>query len=147
MLRGRIALASVYLCFVCLLGLTPQLAAKLCIDDIFVKLETLIGKVHNLEGLNCTLYTPTTDDYLNCPKSTLKCFANEVKVLTEELEAVNVHGMYNFPLIKGLQKLAVRIKKKESDCRRCEVLIEKEAKLFLDDLKTILQMTNFKYCA
>lgn len=47
----------------------------------------------------------------NCPKSILKCLADEVKVLTEELEAFNVPGMHEFPLIKNLRRLAVRIKK------------------------------------
>lgn len=111
MLRGRLALASVYLCFVCLLGLTLQMPAKPCANDIFAKLEALVGEVHNLEGLNCTLYTPTTEDFKNCPKSILKCLADEVKVLTEELEAFNVPGMHEFPLIKNLRRLAVRIKK------------------------------------
>nr|XP_033486802.1 interleukin 15, like isoform X1 [Epinephelus lanceolatus] len=179
MLRGRLALASVYLCFVCLLGLTLQLPAKPCANDIFAKLEALVGEVHNLEGLNCTLYTPTTEDFkkcyqnyekeefytgelhvplseisrlkdnefrINCPKSTLKCLADEVKVLTEELEAFNVSGMHEFPLIKNLRRLAVRIKKTESNCPRCELLIEKEAKLFLKDLHTILEMMNFSNC-
>ncbi|XP_049923437.1 interleukin 15, like isoform X1 [Epinephelus moara] len=147
MLRGRLALASVYLCFVCLLGLTLQLPAKPCANDIFAKLEALVGEVHNLEGLNCTLYTPTTEDFKqNCPKSTLKCLAEEVKVLTEELEAFNVPGMHEFPLIKNLRRLAARIKKTESNCPRCELLIEKEAKLFLKDLHTILEMMNFSNC-
>ncbi|XP_042342035.1 interleukin 15, like isoform X2 [Plectropomus leopardus] len=144
MLRGRFAAGSVYACFVCLLGLTAQ-PAKLRTQDIFPKINTLKAKVPLLEGLNCTLYTPTRQDYQNCPVSTLRCFADEVKVLTEELEAIGVPGMRRFPLITSLKKHARWLEKtqqKTSDCLQCELLTEKEPQPFLGDLISIIQMVN-----
>ncbi|XP_044057491.1 interleukin 15, like isoform X5 [Siniperca chuatsi] len=63
MLRGRRALVSVYLCFVCLLSLTAQPAAKPCTQDIIKRVKFLIIKAPDLKWLHCRLYTPTIDDF------------------------------------------------------------------------------------
>lgn len=51
MLRGRLALVSVYLCFVCLLTPMPQSAARLCAQDIIRKVQVLIHKAPALVGV------------------------------------------------------------------------------------------------
>ncbi len=48
MLRGRLALASVYLCFVCLVTLTLQPAARPCTLDTIRSVEVLIDKAPEL---------------------------------------------------------------------------------------------------
>lgn len=46
--RGRLTLASVRLCFVFLLGLLPQPAAKMCYKDTVKRVHNLIARVSNL---------------------------------------------------------------------------------------------------
>ncbi|XP_044057489.1 interleukin 15, like isoform X3 [Siniperca chuatsi] len=142
MLRGRRALVSVYLCFVCLLSLTAQPAAKPCTQDIIKRVKFLIIKAPDL-WLHCRLYTPTIDDFQqNCPSSTLKCFANEIKVLIEEWETVQ--GIHSLKI--RLEKLASLFNQTESECRQCELLEEKEAEVFLKGLHGTLEMMNSQHC-
>ncbi|KAK2913110.1 hypothetical protein Q8A73_007223 [Channa argus] len=95
--------------------------------------------------LNTRLYTPKSTDHEKCPSSTLKCFAAEVKVLTEEwMEVVE-----NFPrlkLDKMLYTLASTFKQAESDCPECELLQEENAENFLNCLLSTLQCMNSLYC-
>lgn len=147
MLRGRLALVSVYLCLVCLPGLTPQL--RFCPQDIIKHVKYFSGKASALMWLDCRLYTPTTEDFQNCPISALTCFAGEIKVLIEEWVTVNVSGIRRSILNKNVEKLAKKLNEtiKESECLQCEHLKEKEAQTFLKHLQETLEMINVQYTA
>ncbi|XP_070685786.1 interleukin 15, like isoform X3 [Pempheris klunzingeri] len=145
MLRRRLALASVYLCLVCMLAPTPQpIAANLCTKDIIKKVQTLIGKAPKL-WLDCRLYTPSPEDYeQNCPSSTMKCFADELKVLIQEWETIGaIHG---FRFNTKVEKLASLLNQTKPECLRCELLKEETAETFLKGLHLTLQMMNFVHC-
>ncbi|XP_038549917.1 interleukin 15, like isoform X5 [Micropterus salmoides] len=159
MLRGRPAFASVYLCFVCLLSLLPsQLAAKPCTRDILKQVKFLVKLAPSLDGgwtdgknpaiitksVDCRLYTPTIDDYQNCPSSTLKCFADEIKVLIEEWSTVG--KIPCFTLNISLTTLASKFNQTESECRQCELFREEEAENFLKGLQLTLEMMNSQHC-
>nr|XP_020478378.1 interleukin-15 isoform X2 [Monopterus albus] len=144
MMRGGPALTSVYLCFVCLLALKPQPAANPCSRDIRRNLNSYIEKAPELKWLNCSLYTPTTADYQKCPISTLKCFADEIEVLTKEWDIVGENKFYRFGLNRKLKQI---FNKTETGCLQCERLKEKDAKHFLEELQTILQFIFNKYCS
>ncbi|XP_067363222.1 interleukin 15, like isoform X2 [Channa argus] len=145
MLRGTPSLVSVFLCFVCLHILTPHPATRRCTQDTIRRVNVLIEKAPSLTWLNTRLYTPKSTDHEKCPSSTLKCFAAEVKVLTEEwMEVVE-----NFPrlkLDKMLYTLASTFKQAESDCPECELLQEENAENFLNCLLSTLQCMNSLYC-
>ncbi|XP_038549919.1 interleukin 15, like isoform X7 [Micropterus salmoides] len=144
MLRGRPAFASVYLCFVCLLSLLPsQLAAKPCTRDILKQVKFLVKLAPSL-SVDCRLYTPTIDDYQNCPSSTLKCFADEIKVLIEEWSTVG--KIPCFTLNISLTTLASKFNQTESECRQCELFREEEAENFLKGLQLTLEMMNSQHC-
>ncbi|XP_050921557.1 interleukin 15, like isoform X3 [Lates calcarifer] len=151
MLTGRPALATVLLCLVCLLALKPQPAAAAaaairCTRDIIKWVGELIKKTSDL-WLDCRLYTPTIQDYQqNCPSSTLKCFADEVKVLVKEWETVGVVGFRNLKLNIKLEILASRFNQTESECRQCELLKVQNATVFLEDLRSTLQIINTDFC-
>ncbi|XP_038549918.1 interleukin 15, like isoform X6 [Micropterus salmoides] len=145
MLRGRPAFASVYLCFVCLLSLLPsQLAAKPCTRDILKQVKFLVKLAPSLKSVDCRLYTPTIDDYQNCPSSTLKCFADEIKVLIEEWSTVG--KIPCFTLNISLTTLASKFNQTESECRQCELFREEEAENFLKGLQLTLEMMNSQHC-
>ncbi|XP_039678696.1 interleukin 15, like isoform X2 [Perca fluviatilis] len=148
MLRGRLALASVYLFFVCLLGLMHQSAARACSPDTLTKVRNLITETPAMkEKLNCSLYTPTAQDYKTCPKSTLKCFTNETKVLIEEWVAINFGPISTLRKVhRNLQILSAKFNQPESECRQCEFLNEKNAEEFLEQLAVTLQTMNSEYC-
>ncbi|XP_045930887.1 interleukin 15, like isoform X2 [Micropterus dolomieu] len=144
MLRGRPAFASVYLCLVCLLSLLPpQLAAKPCTRDILRQVKVLVKLAPSL-SVDCRLYTPTIDDYQNCPSSTLKCFADEIKVLIEEWRTVRI--LPRFTLNISLTTLASKFNQTESECRQCELFREEEAENFLKGLQLTLEMMNSQHC-
>ncbi|XP_078103289.1 interleukin 15, like isoform X2 [Sander vitreus] len=148
MLRGWLALASVYLFFVCLPGLMPQPAAKPCSLDTRKRVENLIKIAPGMkEKLNCSLYTPTDQDFETCPKSALKCFANETKVLIQEWEDVNFRVVRPYRnLSKKLEILSAKLNQSESECRQCEFLNEQNAETFLKQLKSTVEMMNRLYC-
>ncbi|XP_070761987.1 interleukin 15, like isoform X2 [Enoplosus armatus] len=146
MLRGRLALVTVCLCLVCLrlvclLALPAQPATRLCTQDLIKKVNRLIRRAPSLKWLDCRLYTPTVDDYQNCPSSTLKCFADELKVLVEEWETAQ-----GVRLNTELEKLALLLfNQTESECRQCELLQEENAERFLRGLHSTLEMMNSQY--
>nr|XP_046246073.1 interleukin 15, like isoform X2 [Scatophagus argus] len=141
MLRGRLTLASVCLYLVCPLGLRLQPAAKLYTEDVIRRVESLI--VSDLTELDCRLYTPTIEDYQKCPSSTMKCFADEVKVLIEEWENFPAGGLR---LNIKLKKLAKLLNKTEaSECLQCELSKEEKAEKFLKDLALTLRTMNFQH--
>ncbi|KAF0030947.1 hypothetical protein F2P81_017678 [Scophthalmus maximus] len=88
-------------------------------------------------SLKSRLYTPTMADFQqNCPSSTLKCFAAEVKVLDDEWKTrrLNVSHM--------LEVLAASFNQAESGCRQCECFDEETAEEFLKVLLSTLQNAN-----
>ncbi|KAG5837303.1 hypothetical protein ANANG_G00237870 [Anguilla anguilla] len=87
------------------------------------------------------LYTPNKADYEKCPKSTLTCFAEEVKVLLYHIPALQK----KIEKIKGdLNRRLTSINKREDhgNCSQCEVNKMESAVTFLKTLKYILQMIN-----
>ncbi|XP_041796936.1 interleukin 15, like isoform X3 [Chelmon rostratus] len=142
MLRGRLALVSVHLCFFCLSALMPQPAANVCTKDIMKNVQFLINTSDLV--LDCRLYTPTINDYQqNCPSATMKCFAAEISVLMEEWETIPYHG---FGLDKKLEKLAKLLNQTESECHQCEFFKEQNAEKFLNNLHSTLQRMNSEHC-
>ncbi|CAJ1066263.1 interleukin 15%2C like [Xyrichtys novacula] len=95
-----------------------------------------------MELLDCRLYTPTINDYQNCPQTTMKCFADEVKVLIEEWETVK--DAHVIRLDKMLKQLATKLPQTASECRQCELLQEEKAEKFLEYLERTLQMGSIK---
>ncbi|XP_035477934.1 interleukin 15, like isoform X2 [Scophthalmus maximus] len=134
MLRGRPALVMVILCQVCLLA--PKSAAGLRSLDVIKRVQLLIREAPKKVSLKSRLYTPTMADFQNCPSSTLKCFAAEVKVLDDEWKTrrLNVSHM--------LEVLAASFNQAESGCRQCECFDEETAEEFLKVLLSTLQNAN-----
>ncbi|XP_078140479.1 uncharacterized protein LOC139913106 isoform X2 [Centroberyx gerrardi] len=140
MLRGRPALMSVFLWFVYLPVQTS--GAPACSHEAFQIVSNLTQTANEMEWLNSTLYTPTLDDYMKCPTSTLNCFAQEVKVLNVEWPTLR-------PTLKlTLRRLAKHLGNLErrsinQTCyQMCELHEEKAAGEFLETLKVILQNMN-----
>ncbi|XP_056231116.1 interleukin 15, like isoform X5 [Seriola aureovittata] len=128
MLRGRPALEVVFLCFVCVLSLKPQPDARICSQDIILRVEFLIKKAPNLK----------------CPSSTFKCFAAEIKVLTDEWKTFDNIPKFKLNILLG--ELATSFNQTESECRQCELFKEQNAEKFLKDLLSTLQFINEQYC-
>ncbi|XP_038549914.1 interleukin 15, like isoform X2 [Micropterus salmoides] len=80
----------------------------------------------------------------NCPSSTLKCFADEIKVLIEEWSTVG--KIPCFTLNISLTTLASKFNQTESECRQCELFREEEAENFLKGLQLTLEMMNSQHC-
>ncbi|XP_034557149.1 interleukin 15, like [Notolabrus celidotus] len=139
MMTGRRGLASACLCFLCLLALTQKLAAGNQIRGILRQVKTLIKKAP-MRLLDCRLYTPHISDYKKCPRSTMQCFADEVKVLIEEWETLQ--GVRFFRLDRELENLAKKLNKTTPECLRCELLQEENAEEFLGHLEKTLQMIS-----
>ncbi|KAG7240173.1 hypothetical protein INR49_027245 [Caranx melampygus] len=145
MLRARPTLDGVFLCFVCLLSLEPQADAEICTQDIIVRVESLIRLAPELSWLDSRLYTPTLRDYMKCPSSTIRCFAEEAEVLTDEWETI-VKRIRRFKLSILLKELATYFNETESVCLRCELLTEQNAENFLNNLLSTLQYINTQHC-
>ncbi|XP_056906533.1 interleukin 15, like isoform X4 [Takifugu flavidus] len=117
------------LCVIFLLTVALQLAAKkACSYDIIISVQTLINSTSSLK----------------CPKSTLMCFAEEVKVLQRESESKA------FSLIRMLRNVAGSPfqpqPQPQPDCLQCEVHAERATEQFLGDLLTVLQRMNADNC-
>ncbi|XP_059187880.1 interleukin 15, like isoform X2 [Centropristis striata] len=159
LLRGRIAVASAYLCFVCLLAVVSQPVSRPCSKDIIKRVKSLIEKEPQLRELNCTLYTPTAEDFRrwldcrlytptvedfrNCPRSTLKCFADELQVLIEEWD---LHRLKKLKLNTRVENLALTLNQTDPECLQCELLKEENAKKFLQSLQETIEMANLRGC-
>ncbi|XP_047676956.1 interleukin 15, like isoform X2 [Tachysurus fulvidraco] len=78
------------------------------------------------------LYTPTLQNYKNCSRSTMECFAKEMIVLVSETDEAS-----KLPI--RLQKLQQNLSNKIPPCPKCEVYNETQAEIFLNTLITILQ--------
>ncbi|XP_069017128.1 interleukin 15, like isoform X3 [Embiotoca jacksoni] len=145
MLRERTALVSVFLCFVCVLARPPQTTArtKRCqTQDIIQRVQILMNAAPT-QSLDGRQYTPTVLNYeQNCPKTTLNCFADELKVLIDEW---GVHVCSDCSKLDlKVKKLANTNKPESPACGPCEVMPEEDAVKFLQDLITTLQLMNSK---
>ncbi|XP_041653912.1 interleukin 15, like isoform X2 [Cheilinus undulatus] len=140
MLTGRRGLASVCLCFFCLLTLPQQPAALNCYRDILHRVKTL-SKVAPLNSLDCMLYTPAIDDYENCSKSALKCFAAEVTVIIQEWKTIEKVNR-KWDLDEKLAEVADLLNQTNPECLQCEQLKEENAKDFFRVLETFIQLMN-----
>ncbi|XP_063349657.1 interleukin 15, like isoform X1 [Pelmatolapia mariae] len=144
MQRERPALVSVFvfLCSVNIIAITQ----KPCSRDLYVQIESLKEKVSNISKklqLNCSLYTPTMEDYEQiCPRTMMQCFASEMIVLVNEWELEPKWKKLNILL----NRLASRINQTASKCRRCEVMKEENATTFLENLLWTVEKTNSDYC-
>ncbi|XP_074534768.1 interleukin 15, like [Halichoeres trimaculatus] len=139
MLIQRRGLASVYLCFFCLMAVTQKLAAQNCIIGIRNTVRRFIERFPLL--LDCKLYTPSITDYQKCPRTAMKCFAEEVKVLIEEIKIVQLRRPPDLNMM--LNRLAERLDQTNSECPQCELLQEETAADFLKALsKTLTVMSN-----
>lgn len=139
MLKGRQGLASVFLCFFCLLTLLQQPALS-CYRDILNRVESL-SKAAPLNLLDCMLYTPTTNNYENCSKSALKCFAAEVKVVIQEWKTIEKLKR-KWDLDTRLNEVAELLNQTNTECFQCEQLTEKNATEFFRDLETYIKQMN-----
>lgn len=140
MLVQRRGLMSACLCFFCLLAVTQRLVAQNCIQGILRTVQLFIKKVP-MKLTDCRLYTPSIVHYQNCPQTTMQCFADEVKVLIEELKTIEAPSLPD--LNKMLDRLAQTLNQNNSECPQCELLQEEKAADFLQALRqTLTLMSN-----
>ncbi|XP_071387925.1 interleukin 15, like [Centroberyx affinis] len=141
MLRGRPALMSVFLWFVYLPVQTS--GAPACSREAVHIVSNLTQKAKETEWLTSRLYTPTMDDYNKCPISTLKCFAQEVKVLKVEWPSNGPTTTTTTNLLQLARHLGNLGRQINQTCNQmCELHEEKAAGEFLETLKVILQSMN-----
>ncbi|KAG8001686.1 hypothetical protein GBF38_002672 [Nibea albiflora] len=112
MLTGWLALASVHLCLVCQLPAVLP-GPNLCSHDLHTNVQTLISS-SDVTLLDSKLYTPTIDDYKKCPRSTMKCFAEEMKVLIVEWETIPYKGINLSHRLNKLVKKLNQVRRKET---------------------------------
>ncbi|CAL8374702.1 unnamed protein product [Gadus morhua 'NCC'] len=103
------------------------------------------------EGVNLTLYTPTTTDMQSCGNASLKCFLDEVKVLYIELDVGGESGKSLQDLIKKMKSslsLLSNYPVPEASCElmSCELHPEMSADSFLHNLGIFLKQMNSSYC-
>ncbi|XP_062274623.1 interleukin 15, like [Scomber scombrus] len=142
--RMRPALGTVLLCFICLPTLTPQQSSLTpCSQEGIIHVNNLLNSTLNMNRLGCKLYTPTVIDYENCPRDTLKCFADEVKVIILELNTVPEVTRRLYSILNSLSK---RFNESKSACPQCECHKEEKAEIFLRNLLKTLQRMNNEHC-
>ncbi|XP_047248511.1 interleukin 15, like isoform X2 [Girardinichthys multiradiatus] len=150
MLRGSSALVSVFLCSVCLVVVLTRSPApskkRPCSKDIIIKVTSLKKSLLNQTLVNCTLYTPTIEDYKKCPSAAFKCFADEMIVLSEELKISGLTYDLALSLNRMLKRLAQSFKQPESDCHQCELHKEESADGLLEALQEVLWLMNSEFC-
>uniref|UniRef100_A0A3P9NKE4 Interleukin n=1 Tax=Poecilia reticulata TaxID=8081 RepID=A0A3P9NKE4_POERE len=96
--------------------------------------------------MDFSLYTPSVDDCKQkCPAAALRCFADELSVLCEEMKVSSL-DCTEPKLSQSLRTLAKKFNKSESDCRPCELHPEESPKDFLGVLLNILEWINSKNC-
>nr|AAR25702.1 interleukin-15 [Tetraodon nigroviridis] len=126
------------LCVLLLLSLTLQLAANNpCSRDIKQNVQSLMKSVTNQDSM---LYTPTTTDYRKCPKSTMRCFTEEAKVLEREWKNMTVR------LVKKLKVITDDLNQPQLDCPECELHRENAVLKFLENLLGVLQAIYVDNC-
>uniref|UniRef100_A0A1A7XU87 Interleukin 15, like n=1 Tax=Iconisemion striatum TaxID=60296 RepID=A0A1A7XU87_9TELE len=136
MLRARSALATVFLCSLCL----SAVQAARCSKDLVVRVQTLRNITLKQQLLNSNLYTPSIEYYQKCPRLAFKCFAEELSVLIKELD---IHDRIVYP---SLLRLACGFPDQPQQTCLCEILPEKNATEFLSDLQRTIEMMNTDFC-
>lgn len=138
MLRRGPGLANVLLYLVCLPTLTPKpLPRQTCSRDSIRQVDSLIQQAPDW-WLDTKLYTPTKDDFKNCPSSTMNCFAAEIEVLLEEWTLLYTYRK----LSTALKRIGKSRNQTESQCLQCERLQEENAETFLQGLRDTLELVN-----
>ncbi|KAM9733215.1 interleukin 15, like [Menidia menidia] len=147
MLRARgSGLAGVIACSVWLtlaLGAPPAVRRR-CSKDLLPRVEGLRGEA-GAQVLDWMLYTPSIQDFENCPRTTLKCYAAEVEVLSEELAIIS-NTTIGRTIIIMLKKLAWTFSQVESGCPQCELFPERNSSSFFSELVDTLKMVNARNC-
>lgn len=142
MLRARAALVSVFLCVVVQSACSARVVDRRCLRDLPRRIQQISNSTPVQRWNDITLYTPTTENYTNCPSATLQCFAAEMKVLIRESEITNTR----LHLSGALNKTSIRFKQLDADCLDCELLQEENGKAFLDRLLEVVQLMNIQFC-
>nr|ABB05112.1 interleukin 15 variant IL-15x [Tetraodon nigroviridis] len=113
------------LCVLLLLSLTLQLAANNpCSRDIKQNVQSLMKSVTNQK----------------CPKSTMRCFTEEAKVLEREWKNMTVR------LVKKLKVITDDLNQPQLDCPECELHRENAVLKFLENLLGVLQAIYVDNC-
>uniref|UniRef100_A0A1A8EKJ1 Interleukin n=1 Tax=Nothobranchius korthausae TaxID=1143690 RepID=A0A1A8EKJ1_9TELE len=142
MLRARSALATVFLCSLCLFAV----GAPRCSKDLVTQVQALQKTTLKQELLNSSLYTPSITYYQNCPRVAFKCFAEEVNVLIKELEVNGQTVPHSEKVGPLLQTLACGFPDQQQLACQCELLQEKNATEFLSELLRTIEMMNTEFC-
>uniref|UniRef100_A0A3P8Y4B1 Interleukin n=1 Tax=Esox lucius TaxID=8010 RepID=A0A3P8Y4B1_ESOLU len=108
--------------------------------ETILTLKYILDKPQEMESLECSLYTPTLDEYTQkCPMSTFSCYVNEVKVLVSETGRSPIKRLAE----QLIQLNSTSKQQKESDaCPCCESYSEQPPKVFLSTLRIILEKKN-----
>ncbi|XP_059370513.1 uncharacterized protein LOC132108058 isoform X2 [Carassius carassius] len=104
--------------------------------EIVIKITEELSQVKN----DSMLYTPSLADYENCSRSTLACFALEVKVLFFEIQSVA--ESLSRDLSRILKTMKYKLQDKMKPCPDCEFYQEQSFETFMETLKTVLQLMN-----
>lgn len=140
MVLRLLALCSVVLCFAS--ESVKQALDRRCLQEAPLWIQRIQETRSVQRGADIMLYTPTTENYTNCPAATLQCFAAETNVLIQEWEISNVRFSLSLALYRTAQKLG----QTDSDCLYCELLQEEDAQTFLERLLNVVQLMNTQFC-
>uniref|UniRef100_A0A672H760 Interleukin n=1 Tax=Salarias fasciatus TaxID=181472 RepID=A0A672H760_SALFA len=138
MLKAQVALVSVFLCA----AVSTRAVDRRCLRELPLQISQIWKSAPVQRRTDGALYTPTTENYTNCPGATLRCFAAEMKVLMKEWEITNVR----LSLSNALNKTSRRFQQPDSDCLHCELLQEENGQTFLERLTEVVQMMNSQFC-
>uniref|UniRef100_A0A3Q0SVC5 Interleukin n=1 Tax=Amphilophus citrinellus TaxID=61819 RepID=A0A3Q0SVC5_AMPCI len=133
MQRGRPALVSVFLSFVCII----TVSSRFCSKDLVVRVRQASCLCH----LSFILSLQQ-----NCPWTTMKCFASEMDVLIDEWEVRPTFQRLRNQLGKLAKRFNQACETVESGCPQCEVLKEENATTFLESLLSTLENINSQHC-
>ncbi|XP_051717950.1 interleukin 15, like isoform X2 [Ctenopharyngodon idella] len=122
-----------------LITLTRQIKCQsMCSRESVEMVQRIADELRKVDN-DCLLYTPTVEDYENCSRSTIKCFALELKVLFVEIQSV---ARLSEQLLRILKKLKYKLQDKMKSCPDCELYPGEKAKTFVETLQNILQRIN-----
>ncbi|KAG7470745.1 hypothetical protein MATL_G00117050 [Megalops atlanticus] len=104
-----------------------------CRREIIGVVEGILKDVSRMNSTDEGLYTPNVNDYKKCPASTLRCFAEESKVL------VYLNPNLSGQLTRRLMSISQKDWEREH-CPQCEVHRAEPLETFLRTLYGILQL-------
>ncbi|XP_062055557.1 interleukin-15 isoform X2 [Lepus europaeus] len=104
------------------------------INDLKI-IEDLIKSIH----IDSTLYTES-DAHPNCKVTAMKCFLLELRVLLHESRNMDINETVQNLIIVANSSLSSKGNVKESGCKECEELEEKNITEFLQSFVHIVQM-------